>query len=164
MAPQPRQHSPHKAKGVADFCQLPILAHHLPAPHLDASDKRKPISVPMPLSVPAAVASSVAVVLITLIAVFSSTTRSTPYGRVRLLDSAIQAPLRGPISPESTHAVRIAAALMSSDSTNQGERAGTKTPVAAAVGELQQNTAPPAVSMEDDGAWPKVAWLMSFPK
>jgi hypothetical protein len=158
MAPQPRLHSPQKPKGSADSCHSPKQTHHLPAALSISlvSNKRKPISLSMALFI-AAVASIVALVLlITLIAILCCSNRFEPAPMMGSTPS-----MRGAtISPESTNAIRIAVSsfMSENDGTNTHvEHAVTIPPfdANAAVGEFPPN---------DDGAWPKVAWLMSFPK
>ena len=138
--------------------------------------KRKSVSVSQAISL-AAAAASLAVILTALAAshfladpwnsdiissttsnsIVSTTTRSTAYARARILESTLQASLRGKdrASLISTQENAMIASL------SEGYLPIKSDELLQRSGRQQQSV---AVSAVGDGAWPKVAWLMSFPK
>jgi hypothetical protein len=149
------RHPPSSLSGCS--CQQSAPPKHIQHTSPPERSKRKSISLSLAITL-AAGAASVAVIFTALLAVYlltghfdsttissttsnsvvSTTTRSTAFARARLLDNAIQASFRG----------KHASPLVHTYNDNVKDR------------KLEI----PTVTVEDDGAWPKVAWLMSFPK
>lgn len=139
--------------------------------------KRKNITVSQAISL-AAAAASLAVILTALAASYfltgpwnsaiilsttgnsfvSTTARSTAYARARVLESTLQASLRGKNNRPSLFSTQENDFIASLSE----EYAPIKLDENFQRSVLQQQSG--AASAGGDGAWPKVAWLMSFPK